>query len=196
MRHTGQLFTPRSDLFLAHPILPFSWELGTRAQALLELSAPSYSVLTPSVRLPPPSSLDSSLNDTLSDVFTIARSAVSALPPPPSNGTGQPLVLGDASAGDPASIGVAVLIANWTNLGGEYYGAAATAQVQYLLGPAVPKTQDGAISHVVSQLQLWYASNTSYFFVRCCAFWLPDILPVATGATRCTWCPPSLHIMV
>lgn len=132
-----------------------SWELGTRAQALLELSAPSYSVITPSVRLPPPSSLDSSLNATLADVFTIARNAVAALPPPPSNGTGQPLVLGDASAGDPASIGVAVLIANWTNLGGEYYGAAATAQVQYLLGPAVPKTQDGAISHVVSQLQLW-----------------------------------------
>jgi hypothetical protein len=148
-----------SDLFLSHPTLPISWELGTRAQALLELSAPSYSVITPSVRLPPPSSLDSSLNATLADVFTIARNAVAALPPPPSNGTGQPLVLGDASAGDPASIGVAVLIANWTNLGGEYYGAAATAQVQYLLGPAVPKTQDGAISHVVSQLQLWYASN-------------------------------------
>ncbi|KAF8274465.1 Six-hairpin glycosidase-like protein [Lactarius quietus] len=132
-----------------------SWELGTRAQALLELSAPSYSVLTPSVRLPPPPSLDSSLNDTLSDVFTIAHNTVAALPPPPSNGTGQPLVLGDASAGDPCSIGVAVLIANWTNLGGEYYATAATAQVQYLFGPAVPKTHDGAISHVVSQLQLW-----------------------------------------
>ncbi|KAI9463582.1 glycoside hydrolase family 105 protein [Lactarius psammicola] len=132
-----------------------SWELGTRAQALLELSAPSFSVLTPSVSLPPPPFLDSSLNDTLADVFSIARNAVAALPPPPSNGTGQPLVLGDGSAGDPASIGTAVLIANWTNLGGEYYAAAATAQVQYLFGPAVPKTHDGAISHHVSQVQLW-----------------------------------------
>ena len=111
-------------------------------------------MLTPSVRLPPPS-LNSSSNQTLADVFTIAHNTVAALPPSPSNGTGQPLVLGDASAGDPASIGVPVLIANWTNLGGEYYAAAATAQVQYLFGQAVPKTNDGAISHTVSQLQLW-----------------------------------------
>ncbi|KAH9040722.1 glycoside hydrolase family 105 protein [Lactarius pseudohatsudake] len=132
-----------------------SWELGTRAQALLELSAPSFSVLTPSIPLPPPPYLDSSLNDTLADVFTIARNAVAALPPPPSNGSGQPLILGNFSVGDPASIGTAVLIANWTNLGGEYYAAAATAQIQYLFGPAVPRTHDGAISHLASQVQLW-----------------------------------------
>ncbi|KAH9061334.1 Six-hairpin glycosidase-like protein [Lactarius vividus] len=132
-----------------------SWELGTRAQALLELSAPSFSVLTPSIPLPPPPYLDSSLNDTLADVFTIARNAVAALPPPPSNGSGQPLILGDFSVGDPASIGTAVLIANWTNLGGEYYAAAATAQIQYLFSPAAPKTHDGAISHLASQVQLW-----------------------------------------
>ncbi|KAH8977032.1 glycoside hydrolase family 105 protein [Lactarius hatsudake] len=132
-----------------------SWELGVRTQALLELSAPSFSVLTPSVHLPPPSSLGSSLNDTLADVFTIARNAVAALPPPPSNGTGQPLVLGDGSAGDPASIGIAVLIANWTDLGGENYSAAATAQLEYLFGPRVPKTENGAISHRVSEVQLW-----------------------------------------
>jgi hypothetical protein len=116
-------------------------------------------VLTPSVRLPPPQSLNYSSNETLADVFTIAYNTVAALPPPPSDGTGQPLVLGDASAGDPASIGVAVLISNWTNLGGENYAAAATAQVQYLFGSAVLKTDDGAISHIVSQLQLWYASH-------------------------------------
>ncbi|KAH9035188.1 glycoside hydrolase family 105 protein [Lactarius pseudohatsudake] len=132
-----------------------SWELGVRAQALLELSIPSFSVLTLSVPLPPRPSLNSSLNDTLADVFTIARNAVAALPPPPTNGTGQPLVLGDGSAGDPASIGIAVLIANWTGLGGENYAAAATAQVEYLFGPAVPKTEDGAISHRVSEVQLW-----------------------------------------
>ncbi|KAH9035187.1 glycoside hydrolase family 105 protein [Lactarius pseudohatsudake] len=132
-----------------------SWELGVRAQALLELSTPSFSVLTPSVLLPPPSSLGSSLNDTLADVFTIARNAVAALPPPPTNGTGQPLILRDGSAGDPASIGIAVLIANWTGLGGENYSAAATAQLEYLFGPRVPKTENGAISHRVSEVQLW-----------------------------------------
>ncbi|KAI9507406.1 Six-hairpin glycosidase [Russula earlei] len=132
-----------------------SWELGTRAQALLELSAPSFSVLTPSVPLPPPSSLNSSSNASLADVFTIARHVVAVLPSPPSNGTGQPLVVGDSSAGDPASIGTAVLLANWTGLGDEDYARAATAQVEYLFGPVVPKTIDGAISHRVSQLQLW-----------------------------------------
>jgi hypothetical protein len=69
----------------------------------------------------------------------------------------QPLAPGDGSSGDPASIGVAVLLANWTNLGGEDYAGAATAQIEYLFGPSVPKTQDGAISHRVTDLQLWYA---------------------------------------
>lgn len=132
-----------------------SWELGTRAQALLELSTPSFSVLTTNVSLPPPTWLNSSLNNSLADVFTIAQNTVAALPPPPSDGTGQPLAPGGGSSGDPASIGVAVLIANWTNLGGEDYAGAATAQIQYLFGPSVPKTQDGAISHRVSDLQLW-----------------------------------------
>ncbi|KAH8985376.1 hypothetical protein EDB92DRAFT_1787721, partial [Lactarius akahatsu] len=90
----------------------------------------------------------SSLNGTLADVFTIARNAVVA----PTNGTGQPLILGDGSAGNPASIGIAVLIANWTGLCGENYAAVATTQVEYLFGPAVPKTEDGAISHRVSEV--------------------------------------------
>ncbi|KAI0296737.1 Six-hairpin glycosidase-like protein [Multifurca ochricompacta] len=133
-----------------------SWELGTRAQALIELSAPSFSVLTPSIPLPPPSTLNSSTNASLADVLTIARNVVTVLPPSPSNGTGQPLFLGDGSSGDPASVGVAILIANWTNLGsGEDYAGAAKAQIEYLFGPAVPKTSDGAISHRVSQVQLW-----------------------------------------
>ena len=185
MRHTGRLSLPLAVLVVSSPI---SWELGTRAQALLELSTPSYSVLTPSVPLPPPQSLNYSTNETLADVFTIAYNAVAALPPPPSDGTGQPLVLGDASAGDPASIGVAVLISNWTKLGGANYAAAATAQVQYLFGSAVPKTDDGAISHVVSQLQLWYASHS--YLLAC-----PSVSSIATGAIRCIWCPPSLHTM-
>lgn len=131
-----------------------SWERGTRAEALLELSVPSFSVLSPSFRLYP--SVNASVNASLTDVYTIARNAVAALPSPPSNGTGQPLFLGDSSAGDPASIGVAVLIANWTGLRDEDYAGAATAQLEYLFGPEVPKTSDGAISHRTEQIQLWY----------------------------------------
>ena len=100
--------------------------------------------------------MKASVNASLADVYTIARNAVAALPAPPSNGSGQPLLLGDLSAGDPASIGVAVLIANWTRLGGQDYAGAATAQLEYLFGPEVPKTSDGAISHRVGQVQLWY----------------------------------------
>lgn len=102
------------------------------------------------------------MNATLADIYTIARTAVAALPSPPTNGSGQPLFLGDTSAGDPPSVGIAVLIANWTDFqsgqqrGGYDYAGAAMAQVDYLFGPDVPKTSDGAISHRVSQLQLWY----------------------------------------
>ncbi|KAI0259577.1 Six-hairpin glycosidase-like protein [Gloeopeniophorella convolvens] len=132
-----------------------SWELGTRAQALLELSAPSFSVLTPHAPLPPPSALNASTNASLADALGIAHAAVAALPPPPANGTGQPLVDGDGAAGDPASLGVAVLLANWTRQPGADYDGAARAQVAYLFGPDVPRTPDGAISHRVGELQLW-----------------------------------------
>lgn len=136
-----------------------SWEIGARAQALLELSTPSFSSMTPSSPQSLPSPPSSSINASLADIYTIARTTVAVLPPPPSNGSGQPLFIGDTSAGDPASVGVAVLIANWTNFQRDQdydYAGAATAQVQYLFGPEVPKTSDGAISHRVSQLQLWY----------------------------------------
>jgi Glycosyl Hydrolase Family 88 len=141
-----------------------SWELGTRAQALLELSSPEFSVFTPPLKSssslpfpPPPSSLTTSQNVSLVDVLNIARSVISS-----NNGNEggwEPLMGGDGSAGDPASVGIAVLLANWTQQqqDDEDYARAATAQVDYLLGPKVPKTTDGAISHRVDQLQLWYA---------------------------------------
>lgn len=65
---------------------------------------------------------------------------------------------GDGAAGDPASIGVAVLLANWTGLQGADYAGAATAQMRYLMN-SVPKTSDGAISHRVSEVQLWSDST-------------------------------------
>ena len=119
-------------------------------------------------------------------MFSIALNAVAALPPPPQNGTGQPFFWGDTSAADPASIGMAVLLANWTNQLGEDYASAATAQVEYLFGPLVPKTSDGAISHRVSQLQLWY--------VRLSLAVVGWVL-IALGAILFPWCPHFSRIM-
>ena len=129
-----------------------SWEIGTRAQALTEYDTPSYSVLN-STDLPPskgsaPSSLD--------EVLSIAHSVVGSL-----NSTGpQPLIGGTTNgeaAADPASIGVAVLLANWTGQGpsdGLDYAGAAQAQLDYLL-EKVPRSSTGAISHRVENVQLW-----------------------------------------
>lgn len=129
-----------------------SWEIGTRAQALIEYDTPTYSVLNDSA-LPPsqgqaPSSLD--------EVVSIARSVVKSRA---SNVTGsQPLVdVNGGAAGDPPSIGVAVLLANWTGAGGQDgldYAGAAEDQLEFLL-TKVPQTSDGAISHRTEQVQLW-----------------------------------------
>ncbi|KAF7363457.1 hypothetical protein MSAN_01001500 [Mycena sanguinolenta] len=132
-----------------------SWELGTRAQALLDLYVPDFSVFS-STELPPPTSVPSNTTSAIAPVFSIAQNVVSALK---LNSSSPPtaLVNGDGAAGDPASIGVAVLLANWTGQGaGDKldYGQAATSQLEYTLN-VVPRTSDGAISHRAAQVQLW-----------------------------------------
>ncbi|KAI9065704.1 hypothetical protein FKP32DRAFT_1567367 [Trametes sanguinea] len=130
-----------------------SWEIGTRAEALIEADTPNYSVLN-NTSLPPPKGQAPS---SLDEVISIARSVVQARAKADVQGP-QPLM--DASggaAGDPPSIGVAVLLANWTNAGaqdGQDYAGAAQDQLEYLL-TTVPKTSDGAISHRLEQVQLW-----------------------------------------
>ncbi|THH15899.1 hypothetical protein EW146_g4644 [Bondarzewia mesenterica] len=134
-----------------------SWEYGTRAQTLLELDAAPFSVLSP-FTLPPANSLNSSANASLSDVFSIAQKIVSGRSKSNNNATGPQPLISDASAGDPASIGVAVLLANWTGMGGQdglEYGGAAQDQLNFLYSSSVPKTSDGAISHRTSEVQLW-----------------------------------------
>ncbi|KAJ7063320.1 Six-hairpin glycosidase-like protein [Mycena amicta] len=126
-----------------------SWELGTRAEALIELNATDFSVFS---QVPPPTSATSALGP----VFSIAHNVVAAL----KNSSGPAsLVSGDGAAGDPAAIGVAVLLANWTGQGsgrvdGLDYAGAAANEVDYLLNVA-PRTSDGAISHRAAQVQLW-----------------------------------------
>lgn len=73
------------------------------------------------------------------------------------NATGPQPLIQDTSAGDPASIGVAVLLANWTGQGasdGLDYCGAAQDQLEFLF-QNVSKTPDGAISHRMDQVQLW-----------------------------------------
>jgi hypothetical protein len=58
----------------------------------------------------------------------------------------------DGSAGDPASLGIPVLLANHTM--DVDYMSAINDQNEFLFVHA-PRTYDGAISHRVSEVQLW-----------------------------------------
>ncbi|KAG6816063.1 hypothetical protein H0H87_008895 [Tephrocybe sp. NHM501043] len=130
------------------------WELGTRAQSILEMNATRYSVLSVSSSLPPPSSVPDSLSSPLQSFFQIAQDTLAGRGKSNGNITGPQPLIKDGSAADPASIGFAVLIANWTRQAGGDYAGAAKDQLDYLLF-SVPRTSDGAISHRVSQVQLW-----------------------------------------
>ncbi|KAF9231375.1 hypothetical protein BU15DRAFT_90927 [Melanogaster broomeanus] len=133
-----------------------SWEYGTRAEVLLEFNAPTYSVLYSSP-VPPPQEVPSDLTSSLSNVFAIAHTIVANRSISNGNVTGPQPLIQDTSAGDPASIGVAVLLANWTGqrtVDGLDYAGAARDQVEFLFQD-VPKSVDGAISHRMSQVQLW-----------------------------------------
>lgn len=133
----------------------FSWELGTRSQAILELNASAYSVFS-STPLPPPSTIPASLTNPLEPFFAIAKGVISNRAAANNNTVGPQPFMPDGSAGDPASIGMCVLLANWTkqDAGQIDYAGAAKDQLDFLL-QEVPRTSDGAISHRVSELQLW-----------------------------------------
>ena len=147
-------FLPLSDTSILSLTI-FSWELGTRSQAILELNASAFSVFS-SNSLPPPSTIPSDLTTPLAPFFAIARSVVSNRTVANNKSVGPQPFLPDGSAGDPASIGMCVLLANWTNQdGGQIdYAGAAKDQLDFLF-QQVPMTVDGAISHRVSQVQLW-----------------------------------------
>ncbi|KAF8880203.1 hypothetical protein BD779DRAFT_1549959 [Infundibulicybe gibba] len=130
-----------------------SWELGTRTQAILELNATRYSVLTPNP-LPPPAAIPSNLTSVLAPFFAIPQTIVSGRAKSNNNTVGPQPLIQDGSAADPASIGMSVLLANWTQQGGLDYAGVAKDQLDFLFN-VVPKTSDGAISHRVSEVQLW-----------------------------------------
>ncbi|EKM59355.1 uncharacterized protein PHACADRAFT_249789 [Phanerochaete carnosa HHB-10118-sp] len=130
-------------------IATHSWELGTAAEALTELLAPSLSVFR-STAFPPPSSLSLAVGNTTA-MMNIAVTTVRTKP-----ADSLTLINGDGAVGDPASLGVAVLLANWTrsDLADQSFAQAARSELVYLTQIA-PRTSDGAISHRASQVQLW-----------------------------------------
>ncbi len=104
--------------------------------------------------LPPPSTV-ADTTDGLSAVFDMAETIVSDRASSNGNIDGPQPLMKDGSAADPASNGVSVLLANWTGQGSLDYAGAAQDQLDYLL-KNVSRSSDGAISHRVSQVQLWY----------------------------------------
>ncbi|WVQ75720.1 hypothetical protein IAR50_005350 [Cryptococcus sp. DSM 104548] len=134
-----------------------SWENGTKAQAILESTYPSLSIFSPLSPLPLPSSLASS---DVSEILSIAQVTLQQRPATNTSveARGGSTLLQDDAAGDPASLGVAVLLANASSgdaqVDGVGYGEAAEAELNYLLYD-VPRTSAGAISHRADQTQLW-----------------------------------------
>ncbi|GJE84408.1 six-hairpin glycosidase [Phanerochaete sordida] len=130
-------------------IATHSWELGTAAEALTELLAPSLSVFR-SAAFPPPTSVTPADGNTTA----MMNIAVTTVKQKPMNS--MTLIDGDGAVGDPASLGVAVLLANWTRSdpADQSFAQAARSQLAYLTTVA-PRTSDGAISHRASEVQLW-----------------------------------------
>ncbi|TBU33264.1 Six-hairpin glycosidase-like protein [Dichomitus squalens] len=130
-------------------IATHSWEIGTELETLTELEWPELSVFHGAI--PPPAQLASS--HIAADVIAKATAIVNNISDPTAVG---PLIDGDGAVGDPASIGVAVLLTNWTRTdpSDDKFALAAQNQLEYLLTVA-PRTDDGAISHRESEVQLW-----------------------------------------
>ncbi|KAK0202286.1 Six-hairpin glycosidase-like protein [Desarmillaria ectypa] len=156
MRHSRGVFTLSSCVRTCTDSHHTSWELGTRQQALLETDAVVYSVFSDQ-SLPPPSTVPDNMTNSIAPVLSMARQIVSNRNSSNHNHTGAQPLMSDGSAADPASNGVAVLLAGWTGQGdldGLNYTGAAKDQLDFLLNN-VSRSSDGAISHRVSQTQLW-----------------------------------------
>lgn len=105
---------------------------GTQSEAVLELTYPTLSVYSSSV-FP----LSDPLNPTPSEVVDIARYTLENRASKPANSTltGWSL-LPDGAAGDPASLGIAVMMAGMTDapdVDGVGYSDAAREQLEYTL---------------------------------------------------------------
>ncbi|KAG8847053.1 hypothetical protein FRB96_001703 [Tulasnella sp. 330] len=130
-----------------------SWELGTMAEAYLEIDWPQMSVYG-ATGVPPPRSVTTDNDmDNITSVLQIANYVIAIRP------SGIEALMNDSSVGDPVSVGVAVMMANWTQASRpdealNDYNTPLIEQMNYLLYDA-PRTVDGAISHRSEQVQVW-----------------------------------------
>jgi hypothetical protein len=140
-----------------------SWEIGTRCQAIVNLNLSLYSVFPNQPSIPatlpppgaPPSSITDSEKDALNTLTNITTTVIQKRPTTTPQGDAQPFFPGDTSAGDPASVGFASLLANWTGAGDVDYAGAARQQLNWLYND-IPRSNKGAFSHRQSEVQLWY----------------------------------------
>ncbi|CCO29705.1 hypothetical protein BN14_03723 [Rhizoctonia solani AG-1 IB] len=138
-----------------------SWELGTATQSLFEYEYPSFSVYGDNF-LAPPKSLPKSAD--ISKILKITDQVLLTRPP------GVLSFMPDQAAGDPPSLGVSMLFANWTvrspaSTGSSSYAAAIIDQLNYSLTRA-PRAPNGAISHRVDQIQLWTRAFCAPHMIR------------------------------
>ena len=126
-----------------------SWELGTAAQSLFEFEYSSFSVYGDKF-ISLPKSLPKTEN--ASKIFAITDVVLQNRPP------GVLSFMPDGAAGDPPSLGVSMLFANWTVRSptptDSSYSSAIYDQLTYSLYRA-PRAPNGAISHRAEQVQLW-----------------------------------------
>ena len=124
------------------------WTAGTYGEALLELTYPSLSVFSPNFATATSSN----------PAQVVALVNTWELQRPTSSATQELAYVENGAAGDPPALGVPWIVAA-TSEGGEAKAKLweqAREQLEYLLD-AVPRTQDGAISHrpPSEKVQLW-----------------------------------------
>ncbi|KZV67901.1 hypothetical protein PENSPDRAFT_635206 [Peniophora sp. CONT] len=117
------------------------WELGVIAEAQLEVQTPSLTVWEKG-SIPIPAS-----PEVPDEVYAITKKVVDAKP------LNQTELILDGAAGDPASLGFAVLLIN-SRIDNETWAQAADQEIEYLYNE-VPQTEDGGISHRHERVQLW-----------------------------------------
>ena len=127
---------PRPPPAFATWLTDTRWENGTKAEAILEHDYANLSVYSPTPALPLPNPLPS---QQISFIVSIAQTTLQNRPATNTSAQahGGSALLADEAAGDPASLGVSVLLANVSTgnaeVNGVGYGYAATEELSYLL---------------------------------------------------------------
>lgn len=171
-----------------------SWQNGTKAQALIEFAYPDYSPFSINFGN---FSTDPHLADSVPDeIIAIAQTTLENRPLPVNARLFDKTIemaplLKDESAGDPASLGIAVLLAGVSNKAKSkkikdvgYYDAA-YSQILYVLNEVHMNHTTGAISHREGYSQAWGESSDDHGF---CSSFPPDAdVLCVSQLTLCSW---------